>query len=83
MPRVTRRITPDYPGGIERKSQDVIVETMVSAQGCVRAVRVVDPAMHPAFNNAALLAVQQWHFEPAMINTYPVDVLFDVTVEFR
>jgi TonB family protein len=83
MPRVKRKINPAYPAGVARTAVDVGVETMVTAEGCVRAARLVKPAANPALNAAALFAAQQWEFEPALINTNAVDWLQDITIEFR
>ncbi len=83
MPRVRKRRNPPYPAGAPRTSQDVIVEAMVTSLGCVRAVRPIKPVANGAINEAAMLAVQGWQFEPALINTSPIDMLVDVTVEFR
>ncbi|HEX9160249.1 MAG TPA: energy transducer TonB [Thermoanaerobaculia bacterium] len=83
LPRVSRRANVVWPAGVPKSSIDVVVETMVTAQGCVRAARLIKPAANAAVNAAALVAAQQWQFEPAMINTFPIDMLYDVTVEFR
>ncbi|HSP17352.1 MAG TPA: energy transducer TonB [Thermoanaerobaculia bacterium] len=83
VPRATRKVNPSYPAGVARTAVDVGVETMVTAGGCVRAVRLVKPTASPALNAAALFAAQQWQFEPALINTNAVDWLQDITIEFR
>ena len=83
MPRVTQRIAPVWPAAVERKPVEVGVEVVVTTSGCVRAVRVVAPAANAAINNAALVAAQQFKFQPAMINTSPVEMLVNVGVEFH
>lgn len=83
MPRVRQRRNPPFPAGAPRVAQDVVVEAMVTSLGCVRAVRPIKPVANAAINDAAMLAVQGWQFEPALINTSPIDMLVDVTVEFR
>jgi hypothetical protein len=34
-------------------------------------------------NRAVLLALSQWTFEPGMLDGKPVDVVFDLTVNFK
>lgn len=83
LPRVLQRVPPMWPAGVPRTAVDVEVEVMVTPMGCVRAVRVIAPSPNAAVNNAALVSAQMWRFQPAMINTSPVEMLHSVTVEFR
>lgn len=83
MPRVREEAPPVWPSGVPKNPVDVGVEVMVSAQGCVRYARVIKPAPQQAVNDAALVAAQQWKFQPGTMNTSPIDMLYAVTIEFR
>ena len=83
LPRIKERIAPVWPAGVAKKTIDVEVETLVTATGCVRAARVTGPSPNAAINRAALVAAQQWTFQPATIDTNPVEMLSSVTIEFR
>lgn len=52
-------------------SGDAVVQFVVAADGSVRDVTVVHTT-HPAFGVAAVSAVKQWRFKPAMIDNRPV-----------
>ncbi len=76
---------PVYP---EQERKDgvegiVILAVDISAAGAVAGAKVEKPVEgHPAFNAAALAAVQQWRFEPARLDGKPVDISIRVPVKF-
>ncbi len=67
------RVAPRYPEELKRKGVNgsAIVEFVVASDGAIRNVKVVD-ATHPAFGVAAIAAVKQWQFKPAMVENRPV-----------
>jgi protein TonB len=84
QPRKTRDVPPTYPRAAvdERKQGVVVLEATVSPHGCVSHVRVpwgVDPRL----DAAALQAVTQWEYTPALLDGVPVPVIMAVTVNFR
>ena len=58
----------------------VILEAVLDAQGQVESVRVLRSI--PQLDRAALDAVQQWRFTPALLNGQAVPVVMTVTVNF-
>jgi periplasmic protein TonB len=58
----------------------VILEAVIDAQGSVASVRVLRSIA--LLDNAAMEAVQQWKFTPALLNNEPVPVVMTVTVNF-
>ena len=58
----------------------VILEAVLNAQGGVDSVRVLRSI--PLLDQAAVDAVQQWRFTPALLNGQPVPVVMTVTVNF-
>ena len=58
----------------------VILEAVLDAKGRVESVRVLRSM--PTLDQAAVDAVQQWRFTPALLNGQPVPVVMTVTVNF-
>jgi protein TonB len=81
-PVKTTDVAPVYP--VIAKSAHVqgvvILEAVLSAQGGVDSVRVLRSI--PLLDQAAVDAVQQWRFTPALLNGQPVPVVMTVTVNF-
>jgi protein TonB len=81
-PVKTRDVAPVYP--VVAKSAHVqgvvILEAVLNAQGGVDSVRVLRSL--PLLDQAAVDAVQQWRFTPALLNGQPVPVVMTVTVNF-
>lgn len=59
----------------------VILEAVLDAKGRVESVRVLRSV--PTLDQAAVDAVQQWRFTPALLNGQPVPVVMTVTVNFN
>jgi protein TonB len=59
----------------------VILEAVITKTGTVEDVKVLR-SLHPILDQAALNAVKQWKYQPAMLNNRPVKVYFTVTVKF-
>ncbi len=60
----------------------VIVEATIGRDGLVKNVSVLKPLPF-GLDQAAVDAVKQWVFKPATFNGQPVDVRFNLTVNFR
>jgi len=60
----------------------VIVEAIIDKGGNVTNVRVLKP-LPMGLDQAAVDAVKRWKFEPATLNGKPVDVYYNLTVNFR
>ena len=58
----------------------VILETVLDAHGRVDSVNVLRSI--PLLDQAAVEAVRQWRFTPALLNGQPVPVVMTVTVNF-
>jgi protein TonB len=66
-----------------RRSAAVILEAVISKTGCLRSLRLVEQSPFPELNRAATEAMAQWTFAPALLDGEPVDVIFNLTVNFR
>ncbi|HEX7191671.1 MAG TPA: energy transducer TonB [Thermoanaerobaculia bacterium] len=87
-PKARRRVDPVYPGewhGSQSAAGNVfvIIQAIISKTGCVRSVRLIAQSPFPEFNSSAVYAVSQWTFYPGMLDGKPVDVIYNVTVNFK
>jgi TonB family protein len=83
-PVVINRVEPIFPD-LAKKSRIsgiVIVEVIVDHTGVVKDARILKPLPF-GLDQAALDAVRQWTFHPATLNGNAVDVIFNLTINFR
>ena len=83
QPELIKKVEPQYPE-IARKARIqgvVILEAVITKEGSVEGVKVLR-ALHPILDQAAVNAVKQWRYKPALLNNRPVKVYFTVTVKF-
>ncbi len=83
-PALRVRVEPYYPVALRRSGVEgtAILRIVVRADGSVGRVEVVD-STHPAFSVAAMDAVTQWRYAPAIRMGEAVDATREVRVEFR
>lgn len=81
-PRKIKDARPVYPQEARdaRVQGVVILEMRIDPDGRVGSARVLRSI--PQLDQAALDAVQQWEFEPTLLNGAPVAVVMTVTVQF-
>ncbi len=78
--------TPLYPEPARKAKLTgrVILEAVVLKDGTVSNIKVLrTPRPGMGFEEAAIDAVKQWRFRPALRNGEAVDVYFTVVVEFE
>jgi protein TonB len=81
--QLLKSVPPQYPpmARSQRISGDVQVDALIDATGSVTAVKVISGP--PVLHRAALDAVKQWKYSPALLNGEPTSMHVRVTVEFR
>lgn len=81
-PERTVFVKPEYPmmARLARTGGKVILEIVVGLKGDVEEVRILKP--DPLFEQAAIEAVKQWRYRPALQHGRPVRVYMTVVVEF-
>jgi protein TonB len=81
-PRLVRKVAPIYPDLALRAgvSGAVVVEAEVDTRGRVTAARVMDG--HRLLEAAAVEAVQQWRYQPLLLNGEPTAFVVTVSVTF-
>ena len=75
-------VAPVYPAIAQsaRVSGDVVIEATIDAEGKVAEAKVVKSV--PLLDQAALDAVQQWQYQPSLLNGVPTPVVMTITVKF-
>jgi TonB family protein len=83
-PVVIRRVEPVYSEEArkERISGIVILEALIDKSGMVKDA-VVLKGLPDGLSDSALNALKQWQFQPATLNGEPVDVIFNLTFNFK
>ena len=81
-PRKVLDVTPKYPELARRAQVEgvVILEALIDAGGAAQSARVLRSI--PSLDSAALEAVREWRYTPALLNGQPVPVIMTVTVRF-
>jgi TonB family protein len=82
-PRKVKDVKPVYPDEAVKKRIEgvVMLEAVADELGKVRQLRVLSsPSL--LLNDAALLAVKQWEYEPYVVDGKAKPVIFTVTVTF-
>jgi TonB family protein len=83
-PTLVKEIRPNYTDAARRQAieGDVVLEIVVRNDGSVGNVRV-RRTLGAGLEQKAIEAVRQWRFIPARRHGSPVDVVVDVSVEFK
>jgi len=81
--KLVYRLKPDYPqlAKLTRTQGDVEFEAIIGKDGSIEQLKVVRG--HPLLVKAAFDAVQQWRYQPTLLNGEPVEVVTDITVTFK
>ncbi len=80
------RISPRYPEPARRArlEGDVVLDAVIHRDGSVGELKVLSStAPELGFEDAALVAVAKWRYEPATLDGRPVAVRFTVFVRFQ
>lgn len=88
VPVVMDRVEPVFPADAKQAMPQgsnviIIAECEISRTGCVRSIRLLQQSPFGSLNAAAVLAVSQWKFKPGMVDGVPVDVVFNLTINFK
>jgi TonB family protein len=83
-PRLVREVKADYTEDARRRSLqgEVVLEIVVRSDGTVGDVKLIK-GLGAGLNERAVQAVREWRFSPARRLGAPVDVIVEVSVEFR
>lgn len=76
---------PVYPATAQAAGIEgtVLLHAVISTQGNLLGVVVVNTSVDPQLAQAAMDAVRTWQYEPTLLNGAPVEVVTTITVNFR
>jgi periplasmic protein TonB len=79
---LVHKIVPMYPplARNARIQGTVVLQAMISKQGTIENLRLLSG--HPLLAPAAIEAVRQWRYRPYILNSEPVEVETQITVNF-
>jgi periplasmic protein TonB len=82
MAKLIRKVIPEYPRLAREARISGVVHLIgtIAKDGTIRDLRLVDG--HPMLARAALEAVEQWVYEPTLLNGEPVEVIAPIEVSF-
>jgi periplasmic protein TonB len=82
-PRLIKEVKPIYPvlAKETRITGKVAIDCVIDQHGDITEARVVSG--HPLLVSAALQAVEQWKYQPTLLNGRPIAVDMVVTVDFN
>ena len=77
-----RKVQPGYPplAKSARIQGPVVLEAVISKAGVIENLRLVSG--HPMLVSAAIEAVRQWRYRPYILNSEPIEVETQITVNF-
>ncbi len=83
-PTKTKNVLPVYPAEAKAAGIQgvVFLEFILSKEGFVGSPPEVKRSVEPTLDAAAVEAVRQWEYKPALRNGEPVEVVMTVTVNF-
>lgn len=84
-PVIVSRVEPKFPLGARSfgVSGIIILESRISDTGEIHSMRVLKALPSPTLTYAAMDAVRKWKFRPGTLDGKPVEVLFNLTINFK
>jgi len=82
--RLISQPRPVYPADLQQLGVEgtVVMKAIVSKSGSVLSPKVVN-TVDPRLAKAALDAVSQWQYQPALLNGEPVETITTITLDFK
>ncbi len=82
-PKLTRRVDPVYPPAArdDNVQGTVIISALIDEEGHVKNPAVLSG--HRLLNDAALAAVSQWQYTPALLDGQPWPMRLNISVVFK
>jgi TonB family protein len=76
---------PVYPAALQAAGIEgtVLLEAVISKTGAPLSLTPQNTTVDPAFVSAAIDAVNQWRYKPAMLNGEPIEVITTITIDFK
>ncbi len=87
-PKKIKNVEPVFPESVRRSMPPgayalVIAESVISRKGCVRSIQLLAQSPYGELNTSTIQSLVQWKFEPGRLDGKAVDVLFNLTVQYK
>ena len=81
--RLVYQPKPEYPeiAKMTRTEGAVEFEAVIGKDGTIEELKVLRG--HPLLVKAALDAVRRWRYQPTLLNGEPIEVVTEITVNFK
>ena len=83
--KLVRKVQPKYPPQMKEAgiTGTVALQAVISREGHVLNLQSISSSdVHPDLVEAAITAVQQWQYEPTLLNGEPVEIETQINVNF-
>ena len=82
MAKLIRKVIPVYPPVAKQLRISGVVRLIgtIGKDGTIRNLQLIDG--HPMLARAAIVAVEQWIYQPTLLNGQPVEVIAPIEVSF-
>ena len=82
MAKLVKKVIPEYPplAKTARVSGVVHLIGVISKDGTIQNLQLISG--HPLLARAAMQAVEQWLYQPTLLNGQPVEVIAPIDVNF-
>ena len=82
-PKLIQEVQPVYPPLAKqaRIQGNVVIDSVIDTQGHVTQMKVISGS--PLLVDAAMRALEQWRYQPTLLNGQPVAVDMLVTLHFQ
>jgi TonB family protein len=82
--KVVYKVDPDYPEDARSRGVqgDVVLRAVVSMKGTVLSPKAVS-SPDPQLTEAAIKAVNEWRYQPSLLNGEPIETATTITVNFQ
>jgi TonB family protein len=82
--KLVYKIDPEYPEGVRSRGiqGDVVLRAVISLKGTVLSLTSVS-SPDPQLTDAAMKAVNEWRYQPSLLNGEPVETATTITVNFQ
>jgi TonB family protein len=80
-----QQVKPVYPGFLQAQGIEgtVVLSAIISKQGFPTSLKVLKNPGNEEFVTAAITAVEQWRYQPTLLNGEPIEVLTTIQVDFK
>jgi TonB family protein len=82
--KLVSKVEPAYPPACKTEGIEgsVVVQAVISKEGDVIKLEVLNQLVDPRLVEAAVEAVKQWKYQPTLLNGAPIEVVTQIDVNF-